>query len=40
MTYGTPATGKIKPGSHAWALNEDSTGPQWLETAMPLQEKQ
>jgi len=22
MTYGEPATGKIKPGSHAWALNE------------------
>src|SRR6266481_335084 len=25
MTYGQPATGKIKPGSHAWALNEEES---------------
>src|SRR5882724_9916096 len=27
MTYGQPATGKIKPGSHAWALNEEESQP-------------
>jgi aryl-alcohol dehydrogenase-like predicted oxidoreductase len=27
MTYGQPATGKIKPGSHAWALNEGESLP-------------
>jgi 1-deoxyxylulose-5-phosphate synthase len=27
MSYGAPATGKLKPGSHAWALNEDESGP-------------
>jgi aryl-alcohol dehydrogenase-like predicted oxidoreductase len=27
MTYGAPATGKIKPGSHAWALNEEESQP-------------
>src|SRR5258705_1884114 len=27
MTYGKPATGKIKPGSHAWALNEEESQP-------------
>lgn len=27
MTYGVPATGKIKPGSHAWALNEEESQP-------------
>jgi aryl-alcohol dehydrogenase-like predicted oxidoreductase len=27
MTYGQPATGKIKPGSHAWALNEEDSQP-------------
>src|ERR1700741_1768312 len=27
MTYGQPATGKIKPGSHAWALNEEESKP-------------
>ena len=27
MTYGEPATGKIKPGSHAWALNEEESQP-------------
>jgi 1-deoxyxylulose-5-phosphate synthase len=27
MTYGAPATGKIKPGSHAWALNEQESQP-------------
>src|ERR1700741_3776055 len=27
MTYGQPATGKIKPGSHAWALNEEERQP-------------
>ncbi|HZV87871.1 MAG TPA: aldo/keto reductase [Candidatus Binatus sp.] len=27
MTYGAPATGKIKPGSHSWALNEEESQP-------------
>jgi aryl-alcohol dehydrogenase-like predicted oxidoreductase len=27
MTYGAPATGKLKPGSHAWALNEQESQP-------------
>jgi len=27
MTYGAPATGKIKPGSHAWALNDAESQP-------------
>jgi 1-deoxyxylulose-5-phosphate synthase len=27
MSYGAPATGHLKPGSHAWALNEDESGP-------------
>ena len=27
MTYGAPATGKIKPGSHAWTLNEEESQP-------------
>ncbi|HEY4842050.1 MAG TPA: aldo/keto reductase [Terriglobales bacterium] len=27
MSYGAPATGKLKPGSHAWALNEDESRP-------------
>src|ERR1700734_1336826 len=27
MTYGQPATGKIKPGSHAWALDEEESRP-------------
>ena len=27
MTYGAPATGKIKPGSHAWVLNEEESQP-------------
>jgi aryl-alcohol dehydrogenase-like predicted oxidoreductase len=27
MTYGAPATGQIKPGSHAWALNEEESQP-------------
>lgn len=27
MTYGTPAVGKIRPGSHAWALNEEESQP-------------
>jgi len=25
MTYGAPAVGKAKPGSHAWALNEEES---------------
>src|ERR1700728_185047 len=25
MTYGQPATGKIRPGSHAWALTEEQS---------------
>jgi aryl-alcohol dehydrogenase-like predicted oxidoreductase len=27
MTYGAPAVGKAKPGSHAWALNEEQSQP-------------
>jgi aryl-alcohol dehydrogenase-like predicted oxidoreductase len=27
MSYGAPATGKVKPGSHAWALNEEESKP-------------
>jgi 1-deoxyxylulose-5-phosphate synthase len=27
MSYGAPAIGKIKPGSHAWALNEAESEP-------------
>jgi 1-deoxyxylulose-5-phosphate synthase len=27
MSYGAPATGKAKPGSHAWALNEEQSEP-------------
>ena len=27
MSYGAPATGESKPGSHAWALNEEESRP-------------
>jgi aryl-alcohol dehydrogenase-like predicted oxidoreductase len=27
MTYGAPATGELKPGSHAWALSEEESVP-------------
>ena len=27
MSYGAPATGEVKPGSHAWALNEEESQP-------------
>jgi aryl-alcohol dehydrogenase-like predicted oxidoreductase len=27
MTYGVPATGALRPGSHAWALNEEESQP-------------
>jgi aryl-alcohol dehydrogenase-like predicted oxidoreductase len=27
MTYGAPNTGKLKPGSHAWALDEEESQP-------------
>ena len=27
MSYGAPATGEVKPGSHAWALNEKESEP-------------
>jgi aryl-alcohol dehydrogenase-like predicted oxidoreductase len=27
MTYGSPATGELKGGSHAWALNEEQSQP-------------
>jgi len=27
MTYGSPATGEIKPGSHAWTLSEEESQP-------------
>jgi aryl-alcohol dehydrogenase-like predicted oxidoreductase len=35
MTYGAPATGKIKPGSHEWALNEEESQP-FLKQALDL----
>src|SRR5271154_5515433 len=35
MTYGTPATGKITPGSHAWALGEEDSKP-FLRQALEL----
>src|SRR6202790_5459592 len=35
MTYGAPATGKIKPGSHAWALSEEESQP-FLRQALEL----
>ena len=35
MTYGAPATGKIKPGSHPWALNEEESQP-FLKPALDL----
>jgi aryl-alcohol dehydrogenase-like predicted oxidoreductase len=27
MTYGAPATGELRPGSHAWALSEEESQP-------------
>jgi aryl-alcohol dehydrogenase-like predicted oxidoreductase len=27
MTYGAPATGELKPGRHAWTLNEEESRP-------------
>ena len=27
MTYGAPATGELKPGSHAWTLSEEESQP-------------
>src|SRR5436309_11301297 len=27
MTYGSPATGELKPGRQAWALNEEQSQP-------------
>jgi 1-deoxyxylulose-5-phosphate synthase len=27
MSYGAPATGELKPGSHAWALSEEESEP-------------
>jgi 1-deoxyxylulose-5-phosphate synthase len=35
MSYGEPATGKAKPGSHAWALNEKESEP-FLRQALGL----
>ncbi|MGA2095008.1 MAG: aldo/keto reductase [Candidatus Acidiferrum sp.] len=35
MTYGAPATGNVKPGSHAWALNEEESQP-FLRQALEL----
>jgi aryl-alcohol dehydrogenase-like predicted oxidoreductase len=35
MTYGAPATGEFKPGSHAWALNEEESRP-FLRQALDL----
>jgi len=35
MTYGAPATGKARPGSHAWVLNEDESQP-FLRQALDL----
>jgi 1-deoxyxylulose-5-phosphate synthase len=35
MTYGEPATGALKPGSHAWALNDADSRP-FLRQALEL----
>jgi 1-deoxyxylulose-5-phosphate synthase len=35
MTYGAPAKGEIRPGSHAWALNEAESQP-FLRQALDL----
>ena len=35
MTYGAPATGELKGGSHAWALNEEESQP-YLRQALDL----
>jgi aryl-alcohol dehydrogenase-like predicted oxidoreductase len=35
MSYGAPATGELKPGSHAWALNEKESEP-FLRQALDL----
>jgi 1-deoxyxylulose-5-phosphate synthase len=35
MSYGAPATGAAKPGSHAWALNEQESQP-FLRQALDL----
>src|SRR6202035_4250330 len=35
MTYGAPATGELKPGSHAWALGEEESQP-FLHQALEL----
>ena len=35
MSYGAPATGELKPGSHAWTLNEEESQP-FLRQALEL----
>ena len=35
MTYGAPATGELKGGRHAWALNEEESQPD-LRQALDL----
>jgi len=35
MTYGSPASGPLTPGSHAWALNEEESRP-FLRQALEL----
>lgn len=35
MTYGAPATGVLRPGSHAWALSEEESQP-FLRQALEL----
>src|SRR5271166_2651828 len=35
VTYGAPATGELKGGSHAWALNEEESQP-YLRQALDL----
>jgi aryl-alcohol dehydrogenase-like predicted oxidoreductase len=35
MTYGAPATGELKPGSHAWTLSEEESQP-FLRQALEL----
>src|SRR3984957_5250883 len=35
MSYGSPATGALTPGSHAWALNEEDSRP-FLRQALDL----
>ena len=36
MTYGAPASGELRPGSHAWALSEEESQPYFRSSARTL----